>query len=285
MGEFASFRSHLRRTVLWRSASASAFPRISPWHRAVCGDLTSAFDFVHPNDPAFPALPAVKGSSAVVAEHSKRPSPNPPPVPEKLFQEPGVRPSRALPYELNVAAHADPSAGTISLHFSNAGQAGAVFHAYDRLHLDRIPRRYTVEAGKELDDVWDVFTADDGAYDLWVYGPHDFLREFKGKLSRSGQGVLPEATVHYDPVNRAIQLRARNAGGVSCRLTVRANAYRSDVPWTLSLKPGQSADRRWSLVESGNWYDFTVSGESFERRYAGRIETGAHGTSDPARTT
>ena len=260
-------------------------PAISPWHRAVCGDLTSAFDFVHPNDPAFPALPAVKGSSAVVAEHSKRPSPNPPPVPEKLFQEPGVRPSRALPYELNVAAHADPSAGTISLLFSNAGQAGAVFHAYDRLHLDRIPRRYTVEAGKQLDDVWDVFTADDGAYDLWVYGPHDFLREFKGKLSRSGQGVLPEATVHYDPVNRAIQLRARNAGGVSCRLTVRANAYRSDGPWTLSLKPGQSADRRWSLVESGNWYDFTISGESFERRYAGRIETGAHGTSDPARTT
>ncbi len=27
---------------------------ISPWHRAVCGDLTSAFDFAHPNDPAVP---------------------------------------------------------------------------------------------------------------------------------------------------------------------------------------------------------------------------------------
>ena len=26
-------------------------PAISPWHRAVCGDLTSAFDFVSPNDP------------------------------------------------------------------------------------------------------------------------------------------------------------------------------------------------------------------------------------------
>src|SRR6202034_2080547 len=29
-------------------------PAISPWHRAVCGDLTTAFDFVHPNDPVFP---------------------------------------------------------------------------------------------------------------------------------------------------------------------------------------------------------------------------------------
>jgi phospholipase C len=260
-------------------------PAISPWHRAVCGDLTSAFDFAHPNDPAFPALPSVKGSSAVVAEHSKRPSPNPPAAPEKLFQEPGVRPSRALPYELNVAAHADPSAGTLSLRFSNMGRAGAVFHVYDRRHLDRIPRRYTVEAGKQLDDVWDVFQADGGAYDLWVYGPNDFVREFKGKLSRAAKGALPEATVHYDRVTGVIQLRALNAGGALCRLTVRPNAYRSDGPWTLSLKPGQSAERSWSLIESGNWYDFTVSGESFERRYAGRIETGAHGTSDPARTT
>src|SRR3546814_3853135 len=30
---------------------------ISPWHRAVCGDLTSAFDFKTPNDDIFPALP------------------------------------------------------------------------------------------------------------------------------------------------------------------------------------------------------------------------------------
>ena len=43
-----------------------------------------------------------------------------------------------------------------------------------------------------------LFAADDGAYDLWVYGPHDFLREFKGKLSRAGKGALPEAEVHYD---------------------------------------------------------------------------------------
>ena len=30
---------------------------ISPWHRAVCGDLTSCFDFASPNDPACPKLP------------------------------------------------------------------------------------------------------------------------------------------------------------------------------------------------------------------------------------
>ena len=32
-------------------------PAISPWHRSVCSDLTSAFDFENPNDPKFPKLP------------------------------------------------------------------------------------------------------------------------------------------------------------------------------------------------------------------------------------
>jgi phospholipase C len=30
-----------------------AEPNISPWRRAVCGDLTSAFDFKTPNDTPF----------------------------------------------------------------------------------------------------------------------------------------------------------------------------------------------------------------------------------------
>jgi phospholipase C len=32
---------------------------ISPWHRAVSGDLTSAFDFASPEDSGFPTLPDV----------------------------------------------------------------------------------------------------------------------------------------------------------------------------------------------------------------------------------
>ena len=32
-------------------------PAISPWHRAVSSDLTSAFDFVTFNDPKFPKMP------------------------------------------------------------------------------------------------------------------------------------------------------------------------------------------------------------------------------------
>ncbi len=45
-----------RSGVSWRSASASPFLHRS-WRRAVCGDLSSAFDFTAPIDASFPSLP------------------------------------------------------------------------------------------------------------------------------------------------------------------------------------------------------------------------------------
>ena len=42
------------------------------------------------------------------------------------------------------------------------------------------------------------------------------------------------------------------------------------------------ADRPSRSRDSGAWYDITVSAEGFERRLAGRIETGRHSISDPA---
>jgi phospholipase C len=37
-----------------------------------------------------------------------------------------------------------------------------------------------------------------------------------------------------------------------------------------------------SLRASANWYDFTAASANFERRFAGRMETGANGISNPA---
>ncbi|MEW7000353.1 hypothetical protein M5585_06915 [Serratia ureilytica] len=39
-------------------------PNISAWRRAVCGDLTSAFNFVDPNGEALPSLPATSRHAA-----------------------------------------------------------------------------------------------------------------------------------------------------------------------------------------------------------------------------
>ena len=246
-------------------------PAISPWHRAVCGDLTSAFDFAAPT-AAPSTLPNAKGASTALLEHIQRPKARPPTAPEPIFQEPGARPSRALPYDLHVDAAHDPAKGAIVLAFRNTGRMGAVFHVYDRKNLLAIPRRYTVEAGKTLTGTW---AAADG-YDLSVHGPAGFLRDFKG-----GAGAGPEIAVSYDRNRATLVLAVSNRAQVSSTLSLRANAYRTEAT-PLTIAAGGKARQSWPLAGSGNWYDFSLVGEGFERRFAGRLETGAHATSDPA---
>jgi phospholipase C len=250
-------------------------PSISPWHRAVSGDLTSAFDFAAPGDAAFPALPAVEGASAVVLAHLQRPRIMPPSAPQPLMQERGTRPSRALPYELYVDATADAGGGEIAITFANAGQAGAVFHVYDRLDLARIPRRYTVEAGKQVGDRWAVSA--NGTYDLWVLGPAGFMRGFQGTAA----GVPPRLTARYDRRAPALLLAVRG-GGAPAEIVVRDDVYGAAAEERLALRPAATQKIARSAQASGGWYDITVAGEGFAYRYAGRIETGRHGVSDPA---
>jgi phospholipase C len=225
-------------------------------------------------------MPSVGDSVAVIAVVTRLPNPTPPPKPEKLFQEPGMRRSRALPYELHVHAGSESRGGKLILTFRNTGQVGTVFHVYDRLHLDRIPRRYTVEAGKSLADEWGL-EADGGRYDLWIYGPNGFVREFRGALTRD-HASLPDVQLEYDVPNIAIRFVVKNGGSSEAMLTLRANAYRDDGPWQIPVQPGGHAMHSATLVASHRWYDFTVTSEHFERRFAGRLETGAPGYSDPA---
>jgi phospholipase C len=256
-------------------------PAISPWHRVVSGDLTSAFDFATPNANPFPELPPVANSSAVIASISTRPQPASPVVPERLFQEPGVRRSRALPYELHVHAAANEKTNTLVLSFHNSGQIGAVLHVYDKLHLDRIPRRYTVESGKTLTDNWRL-QEDEGRYDLWVYGPNGFIREFLDSAARGAGYTRPEINLQYDVPNTAVRLIVTNHSPHETTLTLRANAYGSPAPRPLRIAPGRTVSMARSVIASHNWYDFTVGGEGFEQRFAGRMETGQPSYSDPA---
>ncbi len=259
---------------------------ISPWHRAVAGDLTSCFNFVNPNDPTVPTMPITSNFEAV--NTAQRALANTgavttaPATPQPLYQEPGTRLSRALPYELHTSARVE-SRGSLSLVFANSGKQGAVFHVYDKLHLDRIPRRYTVEAGKQLQDDWNTAATDSGKYDLWVYGPNGYVRTFKGDaLAWDAAGFKPEVQVCYEPATGAVYVKVRNGGRAAGRVTVQANAYRTDGPWTLEVGAGATGQLHWNLDGSGRWYDFTVTGDNFERRFAGRVETGKDSVSDPA---
>jgi phospholipase C len=155
------------------------------------------------------------------------------------------------------------------------------------MHLDRIPRRYTVEAGKTLADIWDV-SADKGKHDLWVYGPNGFVRVFKDDAQTIANVASPECRVCYDIANGDVYVKFSNQGTQACTLTIQDNAYGSAGPWVLKVEPGKEVEQNWSLRKSGNWYDFSVTADTlngYMRRFAGRVETGKHGLSDPAMGT
>ena len=76
-------------------------PQITPWRRAVCGDLTSAFDFASASDhvPSLPSVAAYKPSQGTTPPSYH---PVPPAVGSVPTQEHGVRPSRRLGYGIHV---------------------------------------------------------------------------------------------------------------------------------------------------------------------------------------
>jgi phospholipase C len=248
-------------------------PAISPWHRAVCGDLTSAFDFANPEDRAFPALPDASGSEKTVLKHIHKKRIEPPKEAQPLMQETGVRPSRALPYRLDASAKATKDG--LMLSFDNQGTVGAVFHVYDRLNLDQIPRRYTLEAKKSLADTIAVSGAVSGAYDVWILGPNGFHRAFSGDVTR------PEMAVSLKVRGTVLDIEIKNLTTSALKIKVDADVYglgHHDLNVAAKAKSVHSID----LKATHNWYDVTVSvGDGTTARLAGRIETGAHGVSDP----
>ena len=249
-------------------------PNISPWRREVCGDLTSAFNFKTPNDAPFARLPETKVQAARAAALPGRTAPPTPPRPLVPVQAVGARLSRALPYALRVDEMVRD--GAIRLRFRNDGRAGAVFHVYDRHHLDRAPRRYTVGAGKALDGVWEG-----GAYDLWVLGPNGFHRHFIGDAA----APEPSIAAAYDAAAGSLTLTLVNPGAAT-QVSVSPRAYQAVLkPWAASLPAKGAAAHRWSLAASHGWYDLQarVMGHGrYLRRLAGRLETGAPSISDPA---
>ncbi|MES2271367.1 MAG: phospholipase C, phosphocholine-specific [Pseudomonadota bacterium] len=124
-------------------------PNISAWRRAVCGDLTSCFDFRAPDTRDFiAALPA----TAALSERAAGLKEIQPPLPDEALapvQEVGLRRRRATPYVLD--ARLRKEGASRALIFANHSvERAAVFHVYDVDRLDADPARYTVGAGREL---------------------------------------------------------------------------------------------------------------------------------------
>jgi phospholipase C len=250
---------------------------ITPWRRAVAGDLTSAFNFESPNAANVP-LPSTVAYMPPDDQRHPDYVPAPPAVQAVPVQEPGTRPARAVPYEPNSYAVVD-SNGSVEIFFQSSSQATVVFQVRSG-NTQTAPRTYTVGGGSTVSDTWTT-AATAGAYDLSVYGPNGFLRSYKGSASGGGKANF-EVKSTFDPALNLVLLTFRNLGE-TCKLNVE-DTY-SGKSYSAHFVHGQTVTQPWLPTETFGWYDFIVTVDtdsSFEQRLSGHIETGRDSMTDPA---
>jgi len=242
-------------------------PNITPWRRAVCGDLTSAFDFDSASDrvPSLPSVAAYKPNQSTTPPSYH---PVPPTVGKVPTQEPGVRPSRRLGYRLQIGF--DAGRDRLNLAVKNEGSLGVGLQARS-LTVAGAPYSYTIGAGHRIA----VTLANPGTYDLSLHGPDGFFRHFAGspattlRVEEQGDRDLGELTLRITHGNhrRPVVVNVANAYGAKRHVTLDGT---SEI----------TIDTR----HSGGWYDIaltTPSDARFGYQLAGRLESSARLTSDP----
>jgi phospholipase C len=210
-------------------------------------------------------------------------------------QEPGVRPSSPLPYELEVDGSLDTSRSQFKIRFEanverfgkRAAGSPFIVHALGSKAEVTI-RNYAVEAGARLEDSWHLSDFENKRYHLRAYGPNGFFREFVGgaddpilvlRLAHARTTSAGQAAI--DRFEFVVENRDKQRG---LTVEVRDNAYGNPVV-SRSVSSGQRAAFEIDTQKSAGWYDVSLriaGAGQFERRYAGRIETGEWSTSDPA---
>ena len=256
-------------------------PNITPWRKAVCGDLTSAFNFATPND----AVVKLPSTAAYIPPNDDRQTvsyiPLPPAIQAMPVQEKGTRPARAVPYTLHVAAAANLAGETVTLTFGNTGRKAAVFQVRSA-NLLQPPRSYTVGPDATLTDTWEFAADGVAAYDLSVYGPNGFFRHYRGGTPALSATNLA-TTLQYDPSANSVTLMVNNVGTLPATVEIE-NVY-TGAATTKVLAHGAKFSAKVSVAQSAGWYDFVVTAESdltFQQQVAGHLETGRASTTDPA---
>lgn len=287
-------------------------PNINQWRRTVCGDLTSTFqvanDLGAPTQLTFPPRDAFIeqihraqykqlpiGYHALTEDELDVIRNSPADSPWLPHQEPGVRRSTPLPYELFVDATHGVAPGQIQIRMAASRDRlgslawGAPFMVYAKHGPDDIRvRNYAVSAGDELTDSWLVDDFSGGSYELSVYGPNGFYRNFRGTLddpllevklrnvtSQENNNMLT-GDLELHVVNRSdrrdysLDVTDRSYGNKQQRLRVPAKG-------TVVVSVPAAA--------SHGWYDTQLRVDGFNDyvwQFSGRVETGEWSYSDPA---
>ncbi|MBL0744362.1 phosphocholine-specific phospholipase C [Chryseolinea lacunae] len=277
---------------------------ITAWRRAVCGDLTSSFipyngetfslpPFVNKESfiegvhkAQFKQLPA--GFQKITAEEAAKINNDPSSSALMPQQEKGTRTSRPLPYQLYAHGKLSEDRKSIVINFDartekfGAASSGSPFHVYSH-GKTFATRAYAVSAGKPIADTWMLTDFGADGYDLHVYGPNGFYRTFKGTSLDPSLEVTVDYSRAGKEFNGNVDVLVVNKSKSKFTIDVKDWAYQNGTRGNV-VQPGGKLTTTLDLTESSGWYDFSVlirEMPGFERRFAGRVETGRPGTTDP----
>jgi phospholipase C len=281
---------------------------ITEWRRTICGNISSVFQ---PFDPSAYKKPEPVNRDEFVGTIHKAQFRDAPSNFKALTeneiaeinknatastflpkQEPGTRPSCAIPYELYAEGtiSKDKKTFEVSLQAANKAfgekSAGAPFIIYAINPYQGENLRvwnFAVKAGDTLTQSWNLTDFEGGKYHLRVYGPNGFFREFAG--DKNDPDLLVTCGNARDKSGKLkgdLQFSFLNRDGKSAAISLIDNAY-GEKPLDIKLSAGGKSQALMTLTKSANWYDISVktAQSGTIRRYAGHVETGRESITDP----
>ncbi|MEJ1240116.1 phospholipase C, phosphocholine-specific [Chryseolinea sp. T2] len=295
-----------------KSKKAIRETNITNWRRTVCGNLVSAFqpyqgeevklpirldrdEFVEGIHSAqFKNVPG--GYRALGEEELKRLAANE--TSSLSLQEKGTRTSCPLPYELYAtgALSRDRKTFEISLlagkNQFGANSAGAPFHVYapapyqdeGSAQTGNVNWQYAVSPGDKLIDQWPLANFEGQRYELQVYGPNGFFRQFAGDATDPKINVACMNELKNKKPTGNVVLQITNSEASKVSVVIRDHSY-GQQEQKQDIGPGKTGEVVLSLASSHHWYDCTVTvdgHEKFSQRFSGKVEDGMPGKTDPA---
>lgn len=243
---------------------------ISDWRRAICGDLTSAFNSSSVKVPQMDYLDQKDYTKTINAAKNK-------PVPNLKWysenelkdnllevQERGLKPSNPLPYHFHVNLEGD------HIKMTNLKDNGVPLLVYDRTQFDNNNYHfsYALYAKQTLSHA-----VNPGAYDYEVFGPNGFFRKFKGNKTAETEVILTNM-----PSKNQVELIIKNHKKKNFSISLEDLYTRSER--TISV---QKTEEKIiiDLDKYKGWYDLKLKLNDHLWHFAGRIETGKVSVSDP----
>lgn len=286
---------------------------ITNWRRTIVGDLTSVFRRYTGEQIKLPEF--VDRDTLVKEIYSARFKELPSDyhvlddaaiddISEKQFsrylpgQEQGVRNACPLPYQIDVNGHLTSDKKYFQINFSVKNEyfgknaAGVPFNVYapgrflSQSQWEEVKTWvFAVRAGDLVTYRWPLERFENGQYHLRVYGPNGFFREFKGGENDPEIAI----SIAYDQLPSGsptgdIVLLVENRGKPGGILRVEDNAYGTPEKIIRLQRDGSLKRQTIDLSDSFGWYDISVKEagyQGFEKRYAGRVETGRPSKTDP----